>query len=1030
LKRGISMDKLPICICTVFILLFISCIFTHAQEYEISNNKISVCLDTDTSLIKVTTANRVWHQRKPASMSAFTYNNVQISGNSITGNISRSKDKYSFVITLAPDEGEFRFSLTFVSTTNPNGKSNNWVGIPYPFVGEKHQDTLVLPYREGVGIPVEDLYLWDGNAPSNGKISTDYYALYAGHNFNQPWSGLTDNKNSMLQIVETPFDAAIQLREFEGSLCATNIWEHSWGDFTYTRSLRYVFQEQGGYVGMCERYRDIAQDEGLIVTLQEKVKENPVIDMIVGAPAFYYQDLNTNPSHAVSVAQTLVDAGVERCIFYGGSARFNKMSAAEIETIKNMGYAASRYSIFEDFVASGDENKIAGGMNPNHFPVPVEHAKLKADGERLRLFSVPTVDGGTYLTYNLTEALQLDYAKTLVPPDQDEKGYVARFIDTTAAQALYEDYDPNHPMTRSEAQTYRAELLQWHRDLGIAVGSEGGWSCFVPYADYFEGARSFLPLTTYEGNESAIFNMYKEGALPQYEKEELLKAPEYILPIWQLVFGDCVQTHTRWNMGTAKFFDKEWLKTHELYCILMGQPAMVAVLSAFWQSDELVRDTITAHMARIYTANEKVRYARMINHEILTADKKVQRADFDNNISIIVTFGDKDYYSEELELNVRGWGYRIFDSAKAPFGEQKETTVPYAAVNVLFETDFNNDDIGKKAIYFGTVSAPGAGDAGSAVENGNCITELGEYSTIRVADGSEANAPGKVLKFATTGDITNRTAIRTCNAYITAIDSNVTENGLIGVISYKIKTNFAQLDPVTQNQRNGTDVFQMNFNNGNNGAFTGQIMLQFRRNGVVSPLNQTPAPSSCTYTPGEWTGVTVVLRKETAGKFFDVYINGKMISKNNPTISGLSNFQMMFALNSAQADIVYIDDVLIYNCKTGDAQTEGMLMDVSVHSFSEPAFYLYDLDKKNVFDVVIRNLDRQPKITPSDVCAVVAQYDENGNLISISNTTIQNPDYKSDTKIKFGLSTFTSKVKCFIWDFDCLRPLCKNIIIE
>ncbi|MCK9479083.1 MAG: hypothetical protein M0R40_06230 [Firmicutes bacterium] len=344
------------------------------------------------------------------------------------------------------------------------------------------------------------------------------------------------------------------------------------------------------------------------------------------------------------------------------------------------------------------------------------------------------------------------------------------------------------------------------------------------------------------------------------------------------------------------------------------------------------------------------------------------------------------------------------------------------AFTVVRETDFNSNGVGEKAVYFGAVSAPGAGDAGSVTENGACNVNLGEYSTIRVIDGNETGIPGKALKFSTSGDTENRAVLRTCNAYTSAVNLGMTENDLVGVISYKIKTNFAQLDPVTQNQRNGTDVFQMNFNNGNNGAFVGQIMLQFRRNGVVSPLNQTPAPAGCIYTPNEWNWVMVIIHQKTEGKYLDIYINGKIISANNPTATGLSNFQTMFALNSAQQDTVYIDDFLVYTTAASNIEgLNGILLDDSTVKSETEIFHdtLLSAVGNNAFEFTVRDLTASKRnLTAPDkeTCsAFIGQYDLDGSLLAVNCNPSMVPDYKMCVSLPFVKNPDAAKVRLFVW---------------
>jgi hypothetical protein len=85
----------------------------------------------------------------------------------------------------------------------------------------------------------------------------------------------------------------------------------------------------------------------------------------------------------------------------------------------------------------------------------------------------------------------LERAKKEIPEDLKDHPYTARFIDTTTASPWREDYNPLHPLTRSEDLKYRMALLGFcSNKLGLVTGSEDGVDAAVPFADYFEGMMS------------------------------------------------------------------------------------------------------------------------------------------------------------------------------------------------------------------------------------------------------------------------------------------------------------------------------------------------------------------------------------------------------------------------------------------------------------------------------------------------------------------------------------------------------------
>jgi len=83
-----------------------------------------------------------------------------------------------------------------------------------------------------------------------------------------------------------------------------------------------------------------------------------------------------------------------------------------------------------------------------------------------------------------------------------------------------QDFNPEHPTTRTESMRYRAEVLNWTRaHLGI-VGTEDGADWTVPYVDYTESRFYRNPGS---GNDDT-----SEGAI--------------VAPLYDLVYHDAVVT--------------------------------------------------------------------------------------------------------------------------------------------------------------------------------------------------------------------------------------------------------------------------------------------------------------------------------------------------------------------------------------------------------------------------------------------------------------------------------------------------------
>ncbi|HWH76902.1 MAG TPA: hypothetical protein VNT76_06000, partial [Candidatus Binatus sp.] len=107
-----------------------------------------------------------------------------------------------------------------------------------------------------------------------GKIATTDHSLLQSHvieSWSMSWWGFQKNKSAMMIIVETPDDAAYQFKHPAGG--PTEIgprWRAQLERFSYPRSARMIFFDNGNYVEMAKRYRRYVMDTGLFVSLKEK----------------------------------------------------------------------------------------------------------------------------------------------------------------------------------------------------------------------------------------------------------------------------------------------------------------------------------------------------------------------------------------------------------------------------------------------------------------------------------------------------------------------------------------------------------------------------------------------------------------------------------------------------------------------------------------------------------------------------------------------------------------------------------------
>jgi hypothetical protein len=505
-------------------------------------------------------------------------------------------------IVIEAAQPEFTFSL--VGT----GALSGPVRYPYPFVSEPG-DRLVVPMNEGISFPVEDK-----------SIENFRLIAYGGHGICMAFWGVTDGRQGHGVIIETPDDAAIRLARLDDRLAIAPEWDAQKGRFGYERRLRYVFFDRGGHVAVAKRYREHARQNGLLKTLVEKRRENPNVDLLVGAANIWNWDADP-----VKLATQMRAAGMERILWSRGG------SAEALRALNEMKVLTSRYDIYQDTMDPANFPFLSG-IHPD-WTTGAWPADLirQADGSWRRGWAVKGVNGKWYDCGVLCDSRALDYARARIPADLAARPYRCRFIDTTTAAPWNECYDPRHPMSRTESREWKMKLLNYvSHDCNLVAGSETGHDAAVPFVDYFEGMLSLGPYRVPDAGR----NLQRVWNDPPERVAKFQLGQAYRLPLWELVYHDCVVAQWYWGDYSNKLpglWDKR-----DLFNVLYGVPPMFMFDQKLWEAQK-------TRFVQSYTNTcpyvRAAGYAEMTDHRFLTPDRNVQQTVFANGVTITVNFG-------------------------------------------------------------------------------------------------------------------------------------------------------------------------------------------------------------------------------------------------------------------------------------------------------------------------------------------------------------------------------------------------------
>jgi hypothetical protein len=597
-----------------------------AEKLSVGNAAISVTLDTEDGTISVSDKRIGFTWQQKVAVKGKTASASQTAdGINLTWQQPGGGSDLSTKLRLDGDKPEFTLELS------AEGEQKTTLDFPHPFVSQPGT-YLVVPMNEGISYPVED-----------ETINTMRLVAYGGHGICMPFWGVTDGERGHMAIIETPDDASIQVKRLDKNLCVAPSWDPQRGRFGYSRKVRYVFLDKGGHVAICKRYRAYAKETGLLKTLEQKRSENPNVDLLVGAVNVWSWEKD-----ALSLVREMKALGIERILWS------QRQSPEVIEAMNRMdGVLTSRYDIYQDLM---DPQIVKDKLRGTHqdwtqvgWPRDI---MLDEKGKPRPGWQVKGKDGQMYPCGVLCDKQALQYAGHRVPEELKTHSYRCRFIDTTTASPWRECYHPDHPMTRSDSRHWKMELLRYMSEtMKLVTGSETGHDAAVPYVHYFEGMLSLGPYRVPDAGR----NM---GQILEEVPERVARfqvGHKYRLPLWELVYHDCVVAQWYWGDYNNKL-PAIWQK-RDLFNILYGTAPMFMFNRQVWGQ---YKDRFAASYKDICPITRAVGYAEMTDHRFITADRDVQQTTFSvprsafggtqnqarstqHEVTVTVNFGDKPY---------------------------------------------------------------------------------------------------------------------------------------------------------------------------------------------------------------------------------------------------------------------------------------------------------------------------------------------------------------------------------------------------
>jgi hypothetical protein len=339
------------------------------------------------------------------------------------------------------------------------------------------------------------------------------------------WWGFKKGKSAMMIIIETPDDAAYRFEHPAGGPTVIGPrWRESLGKLGYLRSGRMCFFEQGNYVTLAKRYRKYAKDTGLFVSLNEKILQRPIVKEMIGTPftrmgiltniksdSLKYSTTQPERNHRVTTfderaeqLRQLKKSGLDRFMVVltswpkegydrqhpdvlppapeGGGWDGMKRLA---DTCKELGYLFTLHDQYRDYYTDAPSYNIQFAVheeddNPisRQFPGSRFGQWKKGnvafmnnwDGGEMAYLNPRFMYGHVVKNYQA----MFDHGIHPVGSYQDVFGYVPPD----------QDFNPEHPTTRTDGRLARELVMKWCRNNVGIVGTEAGCDWTVPFSDY------------------------------------------------------------------------------------------------------------------------------------------------------------------------------------------------------------------------------------------------------------------------------------------------------------------------------------------------------------------------------------------------------------------------------------------------------------------------------------------------------------------------------------------------------------------
>jgi hypothetical protein len=537
---------------------------------------------------------------------------------------------------------------------------------------------VAVPVREGLLIPS------DSGVSFTHRFGT---SDYEGCHMNM--IGLVKSGAAMLVTWSDPY-VAIEVKSAANAGAGGQTLATSAVLRQSAKSLRLQMLGKGDYVSIAAAYREVARANGLLVTWDQKIRQNPERAKYIGASNVKLWQAMQRRMNEASTQE--VSARVNWTFDEAAQVAEHVKNDLKMEKVlfglggwTNRGYDNQHPDIMPPAPELGGEvgfadcarrvMKLGYLFSPHDNYQDMYHDSPSWNEDLI----MKTADGSparggvwnggrAYLTCS-REALELARRPQNLPAVKKLAGVNSYFIDTTYAAGLYECFDPRHPLTKSDDMNWKQAISDYAREVFGSFGSEDGREWAIPHADFFEGitgvsgtyfaTRTLLSETG--GVAIPLFELVYHDAIAAYGKYGYseARAAEYVLD--HMILGRTLNYH---NLPNHLYWKNPAAQEPPAPPADGKDPALFVRADNGWAEGMHLADRFMKNTHEVLSPlNEITGRMPMTRHEFLTADRKAQRSVFSDGrqtVEVVINMGDtplewKSKLGGAIELPVYGF---------------------------------------------------------------------------------------------------------------------------------------------------------------------------------------------------------------------------------------------------------------------------------------------------------------------------------------------------------------------------------------